>query len=81
MTGRENGFDAIKGAAIILVVFGHVWLGLGSAGLIGDAQLFRTVEEAIYLFHMPVFFFVSGLFFMPKPAPVPFLRHKVLTLL
>ena len=39
MTGRENGFDAIKGAAIILVVFGHVWLGLGSAGLIGDGSV------------------------------------------
>lgn len=81
MTKRENGFDATKGAAIILVVFGHVWLGLGGAGLISDAQLFRTVEDAIYLFHMPVFFFVSGLFFAPKAAPGAFFQHKALTLL
>lgn len=79
--GRENGFDRVKGAAIVLVVFGHVWLGLGSAGLIGDDTLFQMVEAAIYLFHMPVFFFVSGLFFSSRAAPAAFLRQKLLTLL
>lgn len=78
---REYGFDAVKGGAILLVVFGHVWLGLGGAGLIADARLFELVESAIYLFHMPVFFFVSGLFFASRAAPGAFLRSKVLTLL
>lgn len=78
---RENGFDTVKGAAILLVVFGHVWLGLRGAGLIADGALFTTVEAAIYLFHMPVFFFVSGVFFSARSAPADFARQKLLTLL
>lgn len=81
MAQREYGFDAVKGAAIILVVFGHVWLGLNGAGLIASPTLFQTVESAIYLFHMPVFFFVSGLFFSSRAAPGHFAWQKVQTLL
>lgn len=81
MAAREDGFDRVKGVAILLVVFGHVWIGMDSAGLIADARLFSTVEAAVYLFHMPVFFFVSGLFFSARAAPRRFLEHKVLTLL
>lgn len=81
MGQRENGFDTVKGAAIILVVFGHVWLGLNGAGLIANQTLFQTVEAAIYLFHMPVFFFVSGLLFSSRAALGRFAWQKVLTLL
>lgn len=55
--------DWAKGIGILLVVVGHVWRGLYHAGLpIGDAT-FHIVDTLIYNFHMPLFFFVAGLFF------------------
>ena len=54
--------DAARGFAIVLVVFGHAWRGLNSAGLIGDQQLFESIDRFVYLFHMPVFFLLSGMF-------------------
>ncbi|HUH48781.1 MAG TPA: acyltransferase family protein [Mycoplana sp.] len=76
--------DAARGAGIVLVTFGHVWRGLDGAGLIPDVSLFRSVDAAIYLFHMPLFFFVSGLFFeqsVRRAGIVPSLWQRVETLL
>lgn len=42
---RNNNIDIIKGIAIILMVYGHT---------------FGVARDFIYLFHMPVFIFVSG---------------------
>lgn len=53
-------FDNIKGVLIILVVVGHLLepcARLGSAGLEG----FRILDF-IYMFHMPLFIFLTGLF-------------------
>ncbi|WP_449396206.1 acyltransferase family protein [Devosia riboflavina] len=61
--GRLDWVDAARGIGIVLVVFGHVWRGLWQAHLFTDAGLFAAVDSAIYLFHMPLFFLVSGLFF------------------
>ncbi len=55
--------DAAKGIAITLVVIGHAWRGLHSSGLIADG-LFQAVDGRIYAFHMPVFFLMSGLFYV-----------------
>ncbi len=55
--------DAAKGVGIILVCFGHVWRGLDNGGLLANAALFRAVDVAIYLFHMPLFFILSGVLF------------------
>ena len=63
------------------MVLGHCWIGLEGAGLIPDERLFGAVENAIYLFHMPVFFFVSGLFFKAVAAPGAFLRGRAESLL
>lgn len=52
---RNETADRLKGLCIALMVVGHC--------LIPDA-----VHDAIYLFHMPVFFFVAGYFFKPGPA-------------
>lgn len=52
MTRRIDFIDAAKGIAILLVVFGHS----GHSGYIRDF---------IYTFHVPFFFFVSGLFIKP----------------
>ena len=42
---RDNSIDIIKGLAIILMVYGHT---------------FGMARDFIYLFHMPIFIFVSG---------------------
>lgn len=55
--------DVAKGIGIILVVFGHAWRGLNSAGIVPDGRMFQAVDAAIYAFHMPLFFFLSGWFF------------------
>ncbi len=55
--------DSAKGVGILLVVIGHTWRGLQADGLIADQQIFAAVDRAIYVFHMPLFFFMAGLFF------------------
>lgn len=58
--------DAVKGLAIILVVFGHTWRGSAGAGLFDGAPegLFLAVDTRIYAFHMPLFFMLSGFFLL-----------------
>ena len=63
MKARNDWVDCAKGIGIILVVYGHVARGLINAGLPIDANLFSLVDSIIYSFHMPLFFFLSGLFF------------------
>lgn len=53
--------DIAKGLAITLVVYGHVMQGMGHRHLI-DENFHRFSNTFVYSFHMPVFFFVSGLF-------------------
>ena len=60
--GRLDWVDAARGIAIMFVVFGHAWRGLYSANILQDEALFIRVDQFIYLFHMPVFFLLSGLF-------------------
>lgn len=55
--------DIAKGIGIALVVFGHSWRGLNAAGILPGGALFEAVDTAIYAFHMPLFFFLSGWFF------------------
>ncbi len=87
MTQNASRFDAIdsaKGVGIILVVFGHAWRGAMGAGLIGDAGGFRLIDAAVYAFHMPLFFFLSGLLFLDalkKHDTVPLLRGRLTRLL
>lgn len=55
--------DIAKAIGIILVVFGHVLRGLVNANIIKNTPFWEEVDKLIYLFHMPLFFFISGLFF------------------
>lgn len=55
--------DASKGIGIVLVVYGHVLRGLMSAGIVAADGVYKTIDSWIYTFHMPLFFFISGLFF------------------
>ncbi|MEH6492916.1 MAG: acyltransferase [Halopseudomonas sp.] len=62
-TERSDWVDYAKAIGIILVVYGHVVRGLIKADLINNEQLYQTIDSVIYTFHMPLFFFLSGLFF------------------
>ena len=60
---RIDWIDAAKALAITLMVFGHVLQSLTPAGIAHGTGILWYVNDGIYLFHMPVFFFVSGYLF------------------
>lgn len=61
---RILALDVAKGVGILLVVFGHVWRGAFDAGLAISEGMYRLIDNAIYAFHMPLFFFLSALLFV-----------------
>jgi len=63
MQERNVWVDYAKAIGIILVVYGHVARGVFNAGLPMDEAEFVLVDSIIYSVHMPLFFFLSGLFF------------------
>lgn len=66
---RQVGPDYAKMLGIILVVWGHTIRGLMSAGILPeDSAFWINLDAAIYLFHMPLFFFLSGLFIQQSVA-------------
>jgi fucose 4-O-acetylase-like acetyltransferase len=67
MTSEENNpraswIDCVKGIGILLVVYAHLLSSAYHAGLDIPERFFRLSDSIIYSFHMPLFFFVSGLF-------------------
>lgn len=54
--------DYAKGIGIFWVVVGHTLRGLEGSGIIKDDATFLFIDHWIYSFHMPLFFFVSGVF-------------------
>ncbi|MBP0598604.1 acyltransferase family protein [Herbaspirillum sp. LeCh32-8] len=64
---RERWIDIYRGIGILLVVWGHVYGGYSF--------------ELIFLFHMPLFFFISGYLFRAVAAPAAFCRRKAAQLL
>jgi fucose 4-O-acetylase-like acetyltransferase len=56
-SGRERHIDALKGAGILLVVFGHL-IEQPSA----HSVLLQALYIGVYSFHMPLFVFLSGIF-------------------
>ncbi|MDP9705011.1 acyltransferase family protein [Rahnella aceris] len=80
---REQWVDYAKGIGIILVVIGHVNRGLDSAGIYISEPFFKMFDSIIYTFHMPLFFFLSGLFFISsiqKSDKPEFIKKKVATI-
>ncbi|MBB2159007.1 acyltransferase family protein [Gluconacetobacter sacchari] len=63
LRGYYPWVDYAKGMGIILVVFGHVLRGIEKAGIARGNDALVILDSVIYSFHMPLFFFVSGLFF------------------
>jgi polysaccharide biosynthesis protein PslL len=72
MTNRNTTIDVAKGIGIILVVFGHNWIVLHDKG-----EIFRI----IFSFHVPLFFFLSGIFLKESSELRPFLWSRAETLL
>lgn len=60
-----------KGIGIVLVVVGHVWRGVEGLATPGQDRVMTVIDTAIYQFHMPLFFLLSGLF-VAKSARRPF---------
>ncbi len=67
---------------IILVVYGHALRGQVTSGAFDPAWHADLQDAVIYAFHMPLFFFLAGLFVQRSIAKgaSAFLRDKVLTL-
>jgi fucose 4-O-acetylase-like acetyltransferase len=64
MNSRNVWVDYTKAIGIILVVYGHVIRGLLKGDVIqANVETHMLVDSIIYSFHMPLFFFLSGLFF------------------
>lgn len=63
---RIDYVDIAKGIGIILVVMGH-----------NDFALISPfAHKLIYSFHMPMFFFMSGMFFKPDLPLGKYVRHR-----
>src|ERR1700722_19199016 len=59
VASRVEWVDTARGIGIFLVVFAHDLRGLK---LIGRSPLATQVDQFVYAFHMPLFFFLAGLF-------------------
>lgn len=69
---RNSNIDAVKGLGIVLVVFGHNWFVDHAHG-----ALFRV----IFSFHMPLFFFLAGIFLNENTGTRKALHSKSASLL
>lgn len=58
--GRDPYFDNAKFLAVALVVIGHAWEPLRSAGVGG--RLLAASQTFVYAFHLPVFALICGYF-------------------
>ncbi len=76
MRERLQWVDYAKGIGIFLVVFGHVLRSLVNSSMLEQSALVGFVDQWIYGFHMPLFFFISGLF-VQRSLAKPF-KHFVL---
>ncbi len=83
-SNRYLWVDYAKGLMIVLVVVSHVMRGLNKSSLGLDPQVFFNVDNSLYLFHMPVFFLLSGLFIsqsLARHTTRQFLKQKAIALL
>ncbi len=72
---RNHTIDCARGLGMILVVAGHSPLNE-----FGDDS-WSALVHAVYAFHMPLFFFMSGLFLRPETPLARQLRQRASSLL
>lgn len=59
---RANWVDYGKGIGIFLMVYAHLLSSAYHGGISIPENFFKLSDSIIYSFHMPLFFFLSGLF-------------------
>ncbi|CAN5290205.1 acyltransferase [soil metagenome] len=82
--GRLAWLDVAKGIGIILVVYGHQLRAQMAAGKVDPSWHAPLQDAMIYAFHMPLFFFISGLTIertYRRVSGLQFLRTRFSTLL
>lgn len=57
---RIDWIDSLRGLAIIMVVLGHVLLGLRGAHVLDATGVSKSLLLFLYAVHMPILFYVSG---------------------
>jgi len=65
-SSRAAWVDVAKGGGIVLVVLGHALIGMVDAHLLSEDGAGAQTHYLIYTFHMPLFFFLAGLFVQPR---------------
>ena len=81
---RSMLIDVVRGMAISLVAMGHTNQGIVHRGWWGASTVGWRLNIIIYAFHMPAFFFVSGIFLRPsadKRGPRRFTLERIRTLI
>lgn len=63
MESRSYWVDYAKAIGILLVVYAHVVRGVYNAGIETHYVFYGIVDSIVYSFVMPLFFFLSGMFF------------------
>jgi fucose 4-O-acetylase-like acetyltransferase len=68
MNERKKWIDALKGIGIFCVVLGHALNGFIGEGIFENNKylIANIIEYIIGIFHMPLFFMVSGYLFVEK---------------
>jgi fucose 4-O-acetylase-like acetyltransferase len=78
-SARDQALDVAKGFGIVLVVVGHCLDGLVAGNYFPQGVLWPALAiYAIYLFHMPLFFVVSGFLASGKHRPAGTVIAKIL---
>lgn len=82
---RDKLVDALKGYACVLVVFGHVIMGIRKCG-IDIPYGAKNIEDFIWTFHVALFMLLSGYVYhvtgewKSKGNRISFLKHKFINL-
>lgn len=58
---RQVWIDYARGLGVMFVVFGHSLRGVVKSGIFTNLSLAGWMDYTLYVFHMPLFFFLAGL--------------------
>lgn len=84
MRERIQWIDIGKGIAICLVILGHTWRSLFASNIVTNETTFHVVDRAIYSFHVPLLFLLSGYLIeasVKRRGVVNYWRSTAITLL
>lgn len=82
---RDKNVDFLKGYACLLVIFGHVILGIETSGIAVPAAI-PVTEKFLWSFHIDLFMFLSGFVYsltggwISKKTRFSFIKNKFFSL-